>query len=125
MMSLYHPNTQVSLASSTWVEASLIFFKNEIDRVQTLFLQTLVFTDSIFNNLKNALNLALHYFTTNHIGTANQTLNNLTHLFSPNQNSSLNPLLSLEVTNTQGAKISEILDVFLSAYYAIVNYVVN
>lgn len=125
MVSLYHPNTQISLAGSNWVESSLIFVKNELDRVQTLFLQTLVFTDSILMNLKNTLNLLLHYLTTKHIGTANQTLNNLTHLLSPSQTPSLNPLLSLEVINTQGAKISEVLDVCISAYYAVVNYVVN
>jgi hypothetical protein len=123
--SLYYPNARIPLTINGWVESLVTFGKNEVDRVQTLFFQTLVFTDSIVTNFKNGAALLSHYITTAHLSTANKTLFSFADLLNLSQISSLTPLVVLGVQFNYDATLGHVFDVLSSAIYSLITYVKN
>jgi hypothetical protein len=121
--SLYYPNVRIPLTVNGWVESFVLFGKNEIDRVQTLLLQTLVFTDSVVTNFKNGVVLLSHYVTTAHLGTLNKVLINFADLLNLSQTSNLTPQLALGVKVNYDATLGHLIDILVSAYYSLTLYV--
>ena len=123
--SLYYPNVRISLTVNSWVESFVLFGKNELDRTQTLFIQTLVFTDSLITNFKNGVSVLSHYITTAHLGTLNRTLISFADLLNLSQISSLTPLVVLGAQVNYDATLGHVFDVFTSAFYSLTTYVKN
>jgi len=88
-----------------------------------LFIQTLVFTDSVVTNLKNGVVLLSHYVTTAHLGTLNKGLISFVDLLNVSQISSLTPQLVLGVRVNYDATLGYLFDVLISAYYSLTIYV--
>jgi len=123
--SLYYPNVRIPLTVNGWIESLAIFGKNEIDRAQTLFIQTLVFTDSVVTNFTNGVLLLSHYVTTAHLGAANKTVISFADLLNFTQISSLTPSIILGVQVNYDATLGHIFDVSTSACHSLTTYVKN
>ena len=123
--SLYYPNVRIALTANSWVESFIIFGKNELDRTQTLLIQTLVFTDSIVTNFKNGVSLLSHYITTAHLGTLNRTLIGFADVLNLSQVSSLTPLVVLGAQVNYDATLGHVFDVLMGSFYSLTTYVKN
>lgn len=123
--SLYYPNVQIPLTINGWIESFFIFGKNEIDRAQTLFIQTLVFTDSVVTNFINGVLLLSHYVTIAHVGVANNTVFSFADLLNFTQASPLTPSVILGVQVNYDATLGHIFDVSTSACRSLTTYVKN
>lgn len=120
--SLYYPNIRFSLTFNGWFESLILLLKNEVDRIQVLVLQTLVFSDSLITNFRNGTNLVLHYLSTNHLGTFSRTLSNVVEVSGLSQTSSLTPLVAAGFKVNYDATFGYVSDLISGSYSALVQY---
>lgn len=94
----------------------MLFFKNELDRAQTLLLQTSTFGDSLVSSFKNGLSLLKHYLSTNHLSTTTRTIANLCDALGLSQASTLTPFVALGLKSGYESTFGHAVDVLTGSY---------